>query len=458
MPGILNEETKKRLRKNCRFFTLPPSLEMQKVSEHLTNKYGISDTVLSMEDVSALAAEMYRVIKNQGLEGLRRQPKRKLRKYPWTLYHSRSGTRFIDDVKITSSLLSCYGDNATGAIANCIHVYLKNYDEDAPGNEVLREFIENRVVEYEGKSRRLLQWQERSFLFWRQGPLALHQRIGLGSNSKGFESAIKDLGFKGDTAAGNFLATAVKYYFSSNEVRLADKVKNLHARLTINDGSRNIRFPQLLPVVANQLLTLQVATADATTQDALINFFLVYLGDPRVPGNRAKWDGVSAEARKIVQQWLSKKTLDLFFTIVKRTALDSMWSYRQKFWSAYLPHITNTWVFLGPDAAYIARSIRDANLSYGVLDGATSNQSVFLISIGNYVFGEWSHNGKLRVWRADHCPVSFGANRMNQPQIKNAPNMNEWVHSSPSTYFWQRSVANWIFRYTGIAIESRNYR
>ena len=457
MRGILNEDIKKRLRKNCQLFELPPSIEMQKVSEHLTNKYGMSDTVLSTQDISTLAAEMNQVIKKHGLEGLQNQPKRQLRKYPWTLYHSRNGSRFIDDVKITSSLLSCYGVNATGAIANCIHVYLKNYDEGAPGNEILRSFIENRIVEYEGKSRRLLQWKERAFLFSRQGPLFFHKKIVVGESYKDFDSTIRDMGFKGDIAAGNFLAIAVKYYFLSNEVRLTDKVKNLHARLTINDGSRNIRFPQLLPVVANQLLTMQVATTAAATQDALINFFLVYLGDPRVPGNRAKWSEVSQEAKKIVQQWLSKKTLDLFFTIVKRTAVDSMWSYRQKFWSAYLPHIANTWVFLGPDAAYIARSIRDTDLSYGVLDGATSNQSVFLISIGNYVFGEWSHNGKLRVWRADQCPVSFGASRMNQPQIKNVPNMNEWVHSSPATYFWQRTVANWISRNTGIVIDGRNY-
>ena len=244
MPGILNEETKKRLRKNFQLLELPPSIEMQKVSEHLTNKYGMSDTGLSMQDVSALAAELNLVIKTRGLEGLRNQSKKKLRKYPWTLYHSRNGSRFIDDVKITSSLLSCYGNNATGAIANCIHVYLKNYDEGAPGNELLRAFIEKRVIEYDGKSRRLLQWKERSFLFLRQGPIALHQRIGLGENSKGFERVIIDLGFKGDIAAGNFLATTVKYYFLSNEVRLADKVKNFHARLTFNDGSRNIRFPQ----------------------------------------------------------------------------------------------------------------------------------------------------------------------------------------------------------------------
>ena len=122
MPGILNEDTKKRLRKNCQLFELPPSIEMQKVAEHLTNKYGMSDTDLSMQDVSALAAEMNLIIKARGLEGLRNQSKRQLRKYPWTLYHSRNGSRFIDDVKITSSLLSCYGVNATGAIANCIHV------------------------------------------------------------------------------------------------------------------------------------------------------------------------------------------------------------------------------------------------------------------------------------------------------------------------------------------------
>ena len=459
LQDTLSERIKNSLRTMRRqILDVPPPIEMQKVSERLTNKYGMSDMGLSTVDIVALADELGRIIQIQGIEGLRVQPKRKLRCYAWTLYLSRRGTRFIDDVRITSALLSLYGVNSTGAIANCIHMYLKNYDESSPGNEVLRAFIEKRVVEYEGKSRRLLQWKEKAFLFSRHGPLFLHKKIVVCENSKGFESIIKDLGFKGDIAAGEFLAAAVKYYFSSNEVRLTDKVKKLHARLTFNDGSKTIRFPQVLPVVANQLLTMQAATADAATQDALINFFLVYLGDPRVPGNRAKWNGVSSEARAIVQQWLSKKTLDLFFTIVKRTAVDSMWSYRQKFWSAYLPHVANTWVFLGPDAAYIARSVRDDNLSYGILDGATSNQSVFLILIGNFVFGEWSHNGKLRVWRVDNCPVSFGANRMNQPQIKNASNLMEWVHSSPSTYFWQRSVANWIFRYTGIVVEGRNYR
>ena len=187
---------------------VPPPIEMQKVSERLTNKYGMSDMGLSTVDIVALADELGRIIQIQGIEGLRVQPKRKLRCYAWTLYLSRRGTRFIDDVRITSALLSLYGVNSTGAIANCIHMYLKNYDEGSPGNEVLRAFIEKRVVEYEGKSRRLLQWKEKAFLFSRQGPLFLHKKIVVCENSKGFESIIKDLGFKGDIAAGEFADVA----------------------------------------------------------------------------------------------------------------------------------------------------------------------------------------------------------------------------------------------------------
>jgi hypothetical protein len=87
---------------------------------------------------------------------------------------------------------------------------------------------------------------------------------------------------------------------------------------------------------------------------------------------------------------------------------DSIWQYRQKFWTAYFKagHIDEAWVALGPDAAAVLKRLDDTKqLKYANLLGSESSQSILLIRIGQIIFCEWSHNGRLRAQRMD-SPVS----------------------------------------------------
>jgi hypothetical protein len=136
-------------------------------------------------------------------------------------------------------------------------------------------------------------------------------------------------------------------------------------------------------------------------QSRLITFLLKHYGDPRIGKNL--WYGVSSEAMRVLIGWINGRTLEVFFRILQETA-DSIWQYRQKFWTAYFKagHIDEAWVALGPDAAAVLKRLDETKqLKYANLLGSESSQSILLIRIGQIIFCEWSHNGRLRAQRLD---------------------------------------------------------
>ena len=82
-----------------------------------------------------------------------------------------------------------------------------------------------------------------------------------------------------------------------------------------------------------------------------------------------------------------------------------------------------------------------------------SNHSVFACQIGKFIFIEWSHNGKLRVWDKDSAPDIFGRREISKNEIVMADNLplGEWVHSGNSSNKWQQDVDVWIHRNCGIS-------
>lgn len=130
------------------------------------------------------------------------------------------------------------------------------------------------------------------------------------------------------------------------------------------------------------------------------DFCVQILGDPRFEG--AAWTRVDPAAKALILRWLTGRTLDAFFDVLRATA-DKTWEHRRRFWTAYYRNgsITEAWAVLGPDAKrYVQQrySGSTADLSFGLLGGQyDQGQSVLLMRMGDLLFCEWSHNGKLRV-------------------------------------------------------------
>ena len=178
-----------------------------------------------------------------------------------------------------------------------------------------------------------------------------------------------------------------------------------------------------------------------------IDSFNKVLGDPRFGYKSVRWSSVSNHSRNIFLRWIAEKDLDLFFKVIEETAVDSMWSYRKNFWEKYLPYISKTWVYFGRDALNYVRRIDSDKTKYGRLGkGCLPDHSVFAFQIEKFIFVEWSHNGKLRVWLEEDAPDVFYKHELEKNTVTGAMPfpLQEWVHSGKNAYGWQGRVEAWI--------------
>ena len=133
-------------------------------------------------------------------------------------------------------------------------------------------------------------------------------------------------------------------------------------------------------------------------KNTLLSELLRTLGDPR--HNHAGWLGVRREAIETASRWLTSRTMDAFFEILRHTD-DDIGPYRRRFWEAYFHagHILEAWIALGEQAVEQLQKIDPAGeLSYAkILGKIAPNQCVLMLRMGNLLFCDWSHQGRLRA-------------------------------------------------------------
>jgi len=187
---------------------------------------------------------------------------------------------------------------------------------------------------------------------------------------------------------------------------------------------------------------------------------LKFLNDPRV--QPAEWNGVSSHAKGVMFRWLARASLDQFLAVVDQTAPGHQWEHRRAFWSAYIDRdfVSDSWVAFAPNGAARARQLareRDDTgmLSFGALRGASADQAVLLLRIGDLIVADWSHNGSLRIWRnADpQAPkVHEHEQRYQATELR-----TECAYSKRHVPGWQQSAAAFIRDHTGIRLMTAEY-
>lgn len=207
-----------------------------------------------------------------------------------------------------------------------------------------------------------------------------------------------------------------------------------------------------------------------TIKSTLIEYFVRVYGDPRLEGHKQyQWRDVSPQALSVILTWLAGDTLRGFMRVLERTA-DDIWKYRQKFWMAYYNagHIQEAWLALGFQAAWFAKKLQadERGLGFGRLDsGATPNQSVLLLKIGQIVFTEWSHNGSMRAYLddSDDTPKLYQSS-YHGSELRAAISMDfhggmnlnpQLAHMNSAGGTWQRKARDFIRAQTGIHLDDR---
>jgi hypothetical protein len=226
-------------------------------------------------------------------------------------------------------------------------------------------------------------------------------------------------------------------------------------------SERTLRFPDRAPVLATALLRpFDGKEPLAATKSRIQSFVLKHLSDPRIVP--LKWQLVDESARRVMLKWLVVATLDDFFRLIEKFAWMEHWRYRRAFWTAYVEQnvIDDAWVVLGEDAQQAARQVfRRSGASFGKLrSSGDKKHSVLLMRIGDLVIAEWSHNGTCRVWASDSdaAPQLHGFDYTGA-QLREDSDFDQ-RHQGSDTYAWQRSLAEFIRRQTGIQMSAREYR
>jgi hypothetical protein len=163
--------------------------------------------------------------------------------------------------------------------------------------------------------------------------------------------------------------------------------------------SQRLRYPLCRDEFAYSLLSPWFNTQPPQDiKNTLLSELLRTLGDPR--HNHAGWLGVRQEAIETASRWLTGRTMDAFFEILRHTD-DDIGPYRRRFWEAYFHagHILEAWIALGEQAVEQLQKIDPTGeLNYAkILGKIAPNQCVLMLRMGNLLFCDWSHQGRLRA-------------------------------------------------------------
>ncbi|WP_262271847.1 EH signature domain-containing protein [Microvirga yunnanensis] len=242
------------------------------------------------------------------------------------------------------------------------------------------------------------------------------------------------------------------------------------------DGALRFREPAGRGQVAQGLLAAWLTSGQEPSEDvrrSVQGFLLHHLGDPRIRPDA--WREAGPEVTAVMRRWLTRASLKAFFTLISDHALDQHWRYREAFWLAYLEKglIKDAWLGLGSKVHASARAVRELNGAYGRLSGASSDQSILLLQLGDVVFCEWSHSGALRAWSTGwkNAPLlgQAGYTRdmvtgLGLPFPPNpergrggAPDGKGLSHIGSDTGYWQGSAAELIARRTGVRLTKREW-
>jgi hypothetical protein len=161
-------------------------------------------------------------------------------------------------------------------------------------------------------------------------------------------------------------------------------------------------------------------------------------------------------------RWLAQATLEQFLKVVDRVAAKHQWDYRRAFWNAYIEKrvVANAWVAFGANGAQVARKIAETTADslmrrFGMLGGAGADQAVLLLSIGDLIIADWSHNGRLRIWRRGNTSApEFNLETYVASALRTDSEFDT-VHLPPDG--WQSKAEAYIRRHTGIKLLESEY-
>ena len=357
---------------------------------------------------------------------------------------------------------------ASRALCNA---YLVQYRQDRPGLKMVSAALEQ-LSAHAGHPYALLQSHLR--LFSPDGP----KRLGQQALERRLPptGVLQGLGLESiQLSQGGFVEpcafAALQQLAADSSVPPRERLEFVKA-LAVDQATGKLFFPHHKAEFANALLLPYSATnPPADVQSETLALILRAIGDPR--SRAAAWRSME-DAARVARRWLTKESINQFLDVVDAVADDRMWRWRRKFWNAVFDTkgndgqsiVQEAWVVFDDVGYAQARrmGLKDISVGRFAQGGVQRGQSVLLLRIGRMVIAEWSHNGKVRIWRDaenKEAPRLYGAS-YTASELRQGPDGSfcDWglAHMSPASCAWQNAVAAKLQELTGIRVSPEKYR
>lgn len=290
------------------------------------------------------------------------------------------------------------------------------------------------------------------------------------SSAKFPSAVLKDAGLDGGLERCEFLKNSTKFFLRFTVSQFEESGVDLSVLqrvfdLVELDGQLRFGCDSMRNEVAVTLLSpFTSRPAEVHIKKSILEFVLRHFGDPRLSWGRGRWYNIDKNLRRVVSRWIVEDTLETFIALIKRTALDKHWRYRETFWRAFLDkgYISEVWFVLGSTAKDILRSSqRRGELKTGLINaalrGGSNYQSVLLMRVGNVTIAEWSHNGSCRFWKRsnDWSPDWYQGSYTSFSLMRHADFTQR--HDGSPDGRWQDQIAQWLRNIEGIEVDREDY-
>jgi EH_Signature domain len=448
----------KKARMIIRRLQLPNSLNIDRSYSQVSQKHSQIASVGKV-DYDALLTKLRLVAKSRAMSTL---SQREMRLSASCLFDGEM--RLADDHSFLAQFLDAQRSiRSRVAIRRLIHAYCSHFDPSHSGIRQISMFLREAVASIPSSARWV--WPEMHRQFGLFDPTQAPARLAeLTIKSPNPRKKLEEIGLGGQLIvsglSANVFLSSLKLTQRNllTDPKLEDVVRVI---AWVQDDDGKTYYSAHRGAVANTLLlpwTEQIP--DQNIRQRTQSFLLDKLGDPRI--DRGAWLGVEDAARDVMIRWLAQATLEQFLKVVDRVAAKHQWDYRRAFWNAYIEKrvVANAWVAFGSSGAQVARRIAENSADslmrrFATLGGSGADQAVLLLSIGDLIIADWSHNGRLRIWRRGNP----SAPDLNLPSYVasdlRSDSEFDTVHLPPDG--WQGKAEAFIRKHTGIRLLETEY-
>lgn len=437
---------------------LPVSLKIERSHDQVSLKY---DQVAWIEtvDYDALVSKLRLVAKSNSISLL---TPREMRLAASCLFEGEMP--LADDLEFLDKFLEALRPiRSRVAIKRLIHTYFNHFDPSSQSIQRIGTFLQE-VVSTIPTSRHWI-WEERHQQLRLFDPANVVGQLAiLAVETLNPRRAFEEKGLGGQLMVSSLCAAAFLKVLQLTEAELSinPKSEDVDRVVTwLDDGESGMLYSANRGAIANAfLLPWTRRNPEPEVRQKIQSFLLDKLSDPRIDGG--PWLGAQEAALDVMTGWLAQATLEQFLKVVDRVAAKHQWEYRRAFWNSYIERrvVEKAWVAFGSSGADVARAIAESTTDtfmrrFATLSGSGSDQAVLLLSIGDLIIADWSHNGRLRIWRRGNPSApQFNLQSYVASELRTDSEFDT-VHLPPDG--WQGKAEAYIRRHTGIRLLESEY-